>query len=197
MMRLLSLILASTALATPAFAHTGIGDTNGFAHGFLHPVSGIDHVLAMVAVGLFAALLGGRAIWLVPLAFVTMMGAGGAAGVAGINPPLTEIGIGLSVVALGVAVAFSVRMPVAAAMAFVGFIAIFHGQAHGAEMPETASGLAYGIGLIIATALLLVCGIGIGLWLGRVAQDRVRRVTQLAGGAMSLAGIGILVGVIG
>jgi urease accessory protein len=197
MMRLLSLILASTALATPAFAHTGIGDTNGFAHGFLHPVSGIDHVLAMVAVGLFATLLGGRAIWLVPLAFVTMMGAGGAAGVAGINPPLTEIGIGLSVVALGAAVAFSVRMPVAAAMAFVGFIAIFHGHAHGAEMPETASGLAYGIGLIIATALLLACGIGIGLWLGRVAQDRVRRVTQLAGGAMSLAGIGILVGVIG
>jgi len=197
MMRLLSLILASTALATPAFAHTGIGDTNGFAHGFLHPVSGIDHVLAMVAVGLFAALLGGRAIWLVPLAFVTMMGAGGAAGVAGINPPLTEIGIGLSVVALGAAVAFSVRMPVAAAMAFVGFIAIFHGHAHGAEMPETASGLAYGIGLIIATALLLACGIGIGLSLGRVAQDRVRRVTRLAGGAMSLAGIGILVGVIG
>ena len=78
MMRLLSLILASTALATPAFAHTGIGDTNGFAHGFLHPVSGIDHVLAMVAVGLFATLLGGRAIWLVPLSFVTMMGAGGA-----------------------------------------------------------------------------------------------------------------------
>ena len=187
MMRLLSLILASTALATPAFAHTGIGDTNGFAHGFLHPVSGIDHVLAMVAVGLFATLL----------SFVTMMGAGGAAGVAGINPPLTEIGIGLSVVALGAAVAFSVRMPVAAAMAFVGFIAIFHGHAHGAEMPETASGLAYGIGLIIATALLLACGIGIGLSLGRVAQDRVRRVTQLAGGAMSLAGIGILVGVIG
>src|SRR4051794_25073867 len=134
------------SVASAAQAHTGIGDTAGFAHGFAHPLGGIDHVVVMVAVGLFAARLGGRALWLVPLSFVSVMIAGGALGMAGIDVPFVEFGIGLSVVVLGLAVAFGLHLPTAAAMALVGVFAIFHGHAHGAEMPESASGLIYGAG---------------------------------------------------
>jgi urease accessory protein len=196
MKRVLALCLAGIAIAPPAFAHTGVGDTTGVLHGFLHPISGIDHMLAMVAVGLFAALLGGRALWLVPLSFVTMMAIGGSLGMAAINLPFVEIGVGLSVVALGAAVALRLNMPTAAAMAFVGFFAIFHGHAHGAEMPDTGSGFSYGAGFVLATALLHVCGIGLGLCLGTLADIRVRHVTRVAGIAMTLAGIGILSGAI-
>ena len=192
MKRVLALSLVGTAVASPAFAHTGIGDTTGFLHGFLHPIGGIDHVLAMVAVGLFAALLGGRALWLVPLSFVTMMAIGGTLGMAAINLPFVEIGIGLSVVALGAVVALRLNMPIAAAMGFVGFFAIFHGYAHGAEMPDTVSGFSYGAGFVLATALLHACGIGLGLRLGTPADVRVRRIAQVAGTAMAFAGIGIL-----
>ena len=112
MFRLLSLAAALlTAAATAAQAHTGIGSTAGFAHGFAHPLGGIDHVLVMVAVGLFAAQLGGRALWLVPLSFVSVMAFGGAFGMAGIGLPFVEIGIGLSVIVLGLAVAFRVSHP--------------------------------------------------------------------------------------
>jgi urease accessory protein len=105
--------------------------------------------------------------------------------------------LGLSVVALGAAVALRLNMPTAAAMAFVGFFAIFHGHAHGAEMPDTTSGFSYGAGFVLATALLHACGIGLGLWLGTFTDTRVRRITQqVAGLAMTLAGIGILSGVI-
>ena len=158
---LLSLAAALLMLAaTAAQAHTGVGGTAGFAHGFAHPLGGIDHVLVMVAVGLFAAQLGGRALWLVPLSFVSVMMAGGALGMAGVAMPFVEIGIGLSVVVLGLAVAFGLHLPTAAAMALVGLFAIFHGHAHGAEMPESASGLAYGAGFVLATALLHALGIG-------------------------------------
>jgi urease accessory protein len=174
-----------------AFAHVGVGDTDGIAHGLMHPVSGIDHVLVMIAVGLFAAHLRGRALWLVPLSFVGMMACGGALGTAGINLPYVEIGIGLSVVVLGIAIAAGANPPVAVAMALVGLFAIFHGYAHGAEMPEAASGLAYGVGFIFATALLHAIGIGAGLLVGRE-----QRLTQVAGSAMALAGIGILGGLI-
>jgi len=186
----MALLLAATA----AQAHTGGGDAIGFVHGFTHPIGGVDHVLAMVAVGLFAAHLGGRALWLVPLAFVAMMGVGGAFGMAGANLPFVEIGIGLSVVVLGIAVAVGFRLPTAGAMALVGFFAIFHGHAHGAEMPATASALEYGLGFILATAALHASGIGLGLLIGRLRDadgDRIRRVT---GSAMALAGIGILTG---
>jgi urease accessory protein len=183
--------LATLALLAPsiAFAHVGIGDTDGIAHGLMHPVSGVDHVLAMVAVGLFAAHLGRRALWLVPLAFVMMMAAGGVLGMTGIGLPYVEIAIGLSVVVLGIIVATRVNPPVAIAMALVGFFAIFHGHAHGAEMPETASGLAYGAGFVLATALLHAIGIGLALVMGKE-----RRVTQVAGSAIALAGVAILGG---
>lgn len=179
-----------TLAATAARAHTGIGDTAGFAHGFAHPLGGIDHILAMVAVGLFAAQIGGRALWLVPLSFVSVMSLGGIIGMAGVGLPFVEIGIGLSVVVLGLAVAFGVRLPTAAAMALVGLFAIFHGHAHGAEMPESASGLTYGIGFVLATTLLHVLGIGIG----RVGTAIGQGVLRTAGTAMALAGVVILAG---
>jgi urease accessory protein len=196
MLRLLHTVLATALTVSPALAHTGVGETNGFAHGFIHPASGIDHVLAMVAVGIFAAHLGGRALWLVPLAFVSMMAAGGALGMAGVEVPHVEIGIGLSVVALGIAIAFRLSLPVVAAMAFVGVFAIFHGHVHGFEMPDTTSGVAYGAGFMVATALLQVVGIGLGLAIGTLGQTREHRVAQVGGGLMAIAGAGILAGVI-
>ena len=192
-MRILLLALIAL-LPTAALAHTGHGDVSGFSHGFLHPLGGLDHVLAMVAVGLFAAHLGGRALWLVPAAFVAMMAVGGALGMAGIAVPFVETGIGLSVVVLGAAVAFGLSLPVSAAMVLVGFFAIFHGHAHGAEMPETGSGFAYGAGFILATTLLHGAGIGIGLMLGRLNGLTGQRIQQIAGGTAALAGVGILVG---
>src|SRR4051812_14841148 len=131
MFRRLSLAAALlVAAGTAAQAHTGVGSTAGLAHGFVHPLGGIDHLLVMVAVGLFAAHLGGRALWLVPLSFISMIVIGGAFGMAGIGPPFVEIGIGLSVVVLGVAVACGFHLPTTAAMALVGLFAIFHGHAH-------------------------------------------------------------------
>jgi urease accessory protein len=148
----------------------------------------------MVAVGLFAANLGGRALWLVPASFVAMMAVGGALGIAGIEMPFVEIGIAASVIVLGVAVALQWNLPVAGAMALVGFFALFHGHAHGAEMPIDASAFAYGAGFILATAILHVIGIGLGLGIGILAKSTSQRVVQAGGGIMSLAGVAILTG---
>ncbi len=194
MVRVVVGIVAAALSLSPAFAHTGIGEANGFAHGFVHPIGGIDHVLAMLAVGVYAAFLGGRALWLVPLSFVLMMAAGGALGIAGIALPSTETAIAVSVVVLGLALALQLSLPAVAAMAFVGVFAIFHGHAHGAEMPDADSGLAYGAGFSVATALLHVLGIGLGLAMALFGQDRARRVAQIAGGLMTVAGVGLLAG---
>lgn len=182
--------------AGTAEAHTGIGSTMGFAHGFGHPFDGLDHVLAMVAVGLFAANLGGRALWLVPLSFVAMMAAGGALGIFGANLPFVEIGIAASVIVLGLAVAMQWNLPVAGAMALVGFFALFHGHAHGAEMPTDASGLAYGLGFVFATAILHLVGIGLGLGIGLLARKTSRRTMQTGGAIMSVVGATMLTGFI-
>lgn len=179
-----------------ALAHTGHGATGGFAHGFVHPIFGMDHVLAMVAVGLFAGQLGGRALWLVPAAFVGVMALGGALGVAGIAVPAVEIGIALSVVVLGAAVAFRLKAPVALAMILVGAFAVFHGHAHGTEMPETAVGLAYGAGFMLATALLHGAGIGLGFLAAKAAEARGTLLVRGLGGAMSAFGLVILAGAI-
>lgn len=187
--------VALTALASPAaFAHTGVGATSGFAHGFLHPITGLDHVLAMVLVGIFAFQLGGRALWLVPSTFVLVMAIGGALGVAGIGVPFVETGIALSVIVLGAVVALRVKAPVAVAMAVVGLFAIFHGHAHGSEMPETAAGMAYGLGFMLATALLHVAGIGLGFLIGWAGERRGPIVVRTAGAAAALAGVAILTG---
>jgi urease accessory protein len=191
------LVLATSMALIPtmASAHVGVGDSSGFAHGFFHPLSGIDHILAMVAVGMLAANLGGRALWAVPLSFVSMMAIGGALGVLAVAVPLVETGIGLSVVVLGAAVALGWKWPVAA-VALVGFFAIFHGHAHGSEMPVAATGLVYGIGFMLATALLHAAGIGLGLGVARLGSRFAPRAIQASGAIMAIAGIGVLMGVV-
>jgi urease accessory protein len=179
-----------------AFAHSGHGDTSGLTHGFSHPITGIDHVLAMVAVGVLAAQLGGRALWLVPLGFVGIMAVAGALGMAGIPLPFSEVGISLSVIALGLAVALRLSPPELAAMALVGFFAVFHGHVHGAEMPAAASGVPYAVGFVGATAMLHAVGVGIGLLVGREGGTLSRRLVQVGGGAMALFGLAALPGFI-
>jgi urease accessory protein len=162
-----------------AHAHPGHG-VHGFSSGLAHPVHGLDHVLAMIAVGIWAAQLGGRAKWLVPASFVSVMAIGGALGMAGVAMPFAEQGILASVLILGVLIAAAVRLPLAASMGIVGLFALCHGHAHGLEMPGTATGLAYGAGFVIATALLHATGIGAGLMIQRFAEVRWLRVTGLA-----------------
>ena len=183
------------ALTTAAAAHPGHGDAGGFTHGFMHPLGGLDHVLAMVAVGLYAALLGGRALWLVPATFVAVMALGGAAGVAGYALPYAEIGIALSVVVFGLAVALRLGLPTLAAMAFAGVFALFHGHAHGVEMPQSLSGYEFAAGFLAATALLHGAGIAVGLGICKLSELGGRRVAQAAGGAMAVAGVVLLVAV--
>lgn len=186
--------LALAASPVHAFAHTGIGDTSGFLHGFAHPASGIDHVLAMLAVGLFATALGGRALWLVPAAFVAMLAAGALLGIAGADVPFVETGIAASVIVLGLVVALPVSLPLASAVALTGFFAVFHGFAHGAEMPADAPGLGYGLGFMVATALLHAAGVGIGLGIARFGGAKSRLALRASGSVMALAGAGILAG---
>lgn len=160
MRALIALVLA--LVPTAAFAHTGVGDTSGVLHGFMHPVGGLDHVLAMVAVGFFAAALGGRALWLVPLSFVGMMVAGFLLGTSGIGLPYGELAIGASGIVIAAAALLGRHIPTYAAMALVGGFAVFHGVAHGAEMPLDAPGLDYGLGFTLATVLLHLTGIAGG-----------------------------------
>lgn len=173
-----------------ALAHSGHDDASGLAHGFVHPVSGIDHVLAMVAVGLLAAQYGGRALWLVPLSFVVAMAIAGVIGMAGIVAPVAEVGIGVSVVVLWLAIAFQLRPPTLVATAVVGFFALFHGYAHGTELPDGITGLSFALGFLLATALLHGTGVGLGLLMQRQASSR--RLIQAGGGAMALVGIAML-----
>ena len=192
-MRRALLATAFVLAPTLAFAHPGLpGHTHDLASGFVHPFSGLDHILAMVAVGLFAAQLGGRALWAVPASFVGMMAAAGVAGMSGVALPLIETGIALSVILLGGAVALRLALPVAAATALVGFFAIFHGYAHGLETPETASGLLYGLGFVAATAALHALGIGLGLALGRFEGAFGRGLISMAGSAAALIGMVML-----
>jgi len=181
---------------TITLAHTGNGDTSGLMHGFIHPVTGIDHVLAMVAVGLLAAQLGGRAPWLVPLSFVGVMAVAGALGMAEIQLPFAEVGIALSVIVLGLAVAFRLNLPELAAVALVGFFAMFHGHVHGAEMPAAASALPYVAGFVGATVLLHGVGLGLGLLTSQDGGMLGRRLVQSGGGAMALFGIAVLAGLL-
>lgn len=195
----LPVMVAAAAIALMpgiALAHTGVGDTSGFSHGFVHPLTGIDHLLAMMMVGVFAWQLGGRALWLVPLTFVLVMAIGGAFGVAGVSIPFVETGIALSVIVLGAAVAFRLSMPVAIAVALVGLFAVFHGHAHGEEMPENAAGLAYGLGFMLATAALHLAGIGLGFLIGRIADERGPAVVRITGGVVAVAGLALLGGLI-
>ncbi|WEX10250.1 HupE/UreJ family protein [Chelativorans sp. AA-79] len=192
------LIVAAAAASDPsiALAHSGAGAATGFSHGFIHPLTGIDHMLAMVAVGILAYQIGGRALWLVPLTFVLFMVAGGALGVAGINVPYVELGIALSVVLLGGAIALGIAAPLVIAMAVVGVFAIFHGHAHGAEMPVSTNALGYALGFVSSTALLHLGGIAAGMLIGRAGERRKPALIRVAGGLMTVAGLGVLTGML-
>jgi len=189
---LLALLLA--AVPTAAFAHPGVDHVSGLVHGFMHPIGGLDHILAMVAVGVFAFVLGGRALWLVPLSFVGMMIVGFLLGSNGIAMPYVELGIALSSIVIGGVAALRLSMPAIGAMALVGVFAVFHGHAHGAEMPIDASGLLYAAGFIFATALLHLTGILTATGVARLVGRYGRPVAQVAGAAFALGGIGILLG---
>ncbi|HEX5778091.1 MAG TPA: HupE/UreJ family protein [Xanthobacteraceae bacterium] len=186
----LKLVLPGLALllATPAYAHTGMYLNFSFESGFLHPLHGLDHLLAMFAVGLLAAQLGGRAIWLVPGAFVAMMIAGALLGMSGVEIPGAELGILLSVIAIALPVTFAFGMPAPAAMAYVGVFALFHGAAHSAELPAGADTWPYIAGFALATALLHAAGIAVGLACGRVAAGQDAFALRATGGIVVLAG---------
>lgn len=179
-------------IAGPAMAHTAEGLAGGFVSGFLHPVLGWDHVAAMVAVGLWGAFLRAPAIWVLPIVFPIIMAVGGAAGVAGVPLPAVEIGIALSSILLGSLVAFAVRAPLPLAAVIVGLFAIFHGHAHGTEMPQAATAIAFAIGFVLATGLLHLGGIAFGLLVGCPGGAMAVRA---AGALIALAGVGFLFGV--
>lgn len=180
--------------AQPAWAHVGGAEAAGFLSGLRHPVSGFDHILAMVAVGLWGAQLGAPAIWVLPIAFPMVMALGGMLGLLGIPVPGVEIGIALSALVLGAMVLFEVRAPLWIAGVMVAVFAVFHGHAHGAELPAGADGLLYSVGFVLATGLLHAFGIAIGLvhrWpAGRVAL-------RGAGAGIAAAGPVFLYGALG
>jgi urease accessory protein len=182
---LLGAFAPAAAWAHPG--HDGHDVTWDFTSGFMHPLSGLDHLVAMVAIGLWAAQLGGRARWLVPVAFVSVMALGGILGRAGLTVPGAEQAIAASVLVLGLLIAMAARPPVAVGMALAGLFAIFHGFAHGAEMPATASGLDYGTGFVVATALLHAAGLGLGLLGARLPA----KTTRYAGWAVAACGIAL------
>lgn len=179
------LLAASLVIASPAIAHEQQGQAAGFVTGLLHPVSGLDHVLAMVAVGLWGAQLGAPAIWLLPVTFPLMMAFGGFLGLVGVPLPGVEIGIATSAILLGTMVALQARPPLVLAALLVAFFAVFHGHAHGTELPAGQSGLLYSVGFVVATGLLHAVGISIGLihrWVaGRVLLRGAGIVVVLAG----------------
>ncbi|MBZ9748463.1 HupE/UreJ family protein [Mesorhizobium sp. CO1-1-7] len=180
------------AAAMPAYAHVGTGTTSSAMAGFTHPLSGLDHMTVMLAVGLWAALKGGKAIWVWPAAFVGVMLGGAALGMAHVPLPFVEPGILASVVALGLLVALAVDLPVSAGVAIIGLFALLHGHAHGTDVPENAGGLEYMAGFAVATVLLHAIGIAVGLGLGM----RSRGVARVMGAACAAIGIGLAFGVV-
>ncbi len=181
--------------ALPASAHlTAAAHQHGsFAAGMAHPLSGLDHILAMVAVGLWATLRGGRALWVWPCAFVAVMALGGLLGMAQLPLPLVEPGIAASVVALGLLAALAVNLPVAAGAAIVAVFALFHGHAHGTEAAGGLAGFGYLAGFALATAGLHLAGIAVATGL---ARSNLRVAVRGAGGVFAVAGLGLLAGAI-
>jgi urease accessory protein len=183
-------------LTAPAFAHPGLAGHNSFFAGFTHPLLGVDHILVMVAVGLWAAVIGGRALIIVPAAFVGTMVVGYLLSLTGLALPFVEPIILASVVALGLLIAAAVRLPVAAGAALVGLFALFHGYAHGGEL-GVAAALPFGFGFAIATAFLHVAGIGLGLLLGSgvgISEAWGKIVARVLGGAAALLGLALAFG---
>ena len=184
--------VAAAVAPAAAFAHSGHGGPTNLWQGFIHPLGGVDHVLAMLAVGMIAARLGGRARWALPASFIAAMGVGGVWGMTGLALPGPETGVAVSVVALGVLVALRISYSTTVLAAVVALSALFHGFAHGLEAPATGSGLAFGVGFLVATGLLHLCGIGLGTAIQRL--DHRRLWAELGGSAIAVAGVGLLVG---
>ena len=190
----LALALTFALVPTLAHAHPGHGaGTAGIGWGLAHPFTGLDHILAMIAVGLWAVQLGKRALWVLPMSFVIAMATGAALGMSGANLPFVEPAILASVIGLGALVAFATRLPLGASAAFVAAAALFHGQAHGSEIPANASGFLTAAGFIFSTAALHATGIIGGLVLQHTAQQRVLRAAGVAiFSAAILIGLGVI-----
>jgi len=180
-----AIIAAIVVWPTLAMAHAEAGRAEGFLAGLHHPVSGLDHVLAMVSVGLWGAQLGMPAIWILPVTFPVVMALGGMLGLLGVPLPGVEIGIAVSALALGLAVSAAWRPPLWAAAVIVGLFAIFHGHAHGTELPPGASGLSYSLGFVAATGLLHAFGIGVGT-IHRWPRGQI--LLRAAGAVVAMAG---------
>ena len=182
----IAVLLLIAALPSPAMAHDGTGLAGGFAAGFSHPLSGFDHMLAMVAVGIWGAFLGRPLVYALPMLFPSAMALGGGIGMAGIPVPPVELGIAISVVVLGAMIFLALRLPVVVACAIVAIFALFHGYAHGMELPSAADPIGYSAGFVLCTGLLHLAGIALGtlsaLPAGTIALRGV-------GGAMAMAGV--------
>ena len=179
-------------LAPHAYAHTGIGPHNGWMHGFMHPLAGLDHMVAMIAVGLWAAQTGGRAVWIVPLSFVTVMVLGGFLGMMTPALTFTEHGIAISLLVSGVLIVTALRLPLVVSAVLVSLFALGHGYAHGSEMPPNVSAFSYSAGFTLATIWLHLCGIGIALFIKRLGRIYWLRLTGIVvagyGGNILLVG---------
>jgi urease accessory protein len=186
----ISIAMAGAILSPPAMAHITNASGAGFAGGINHPFSGLDHILAMVAVGLWASQLGRPAYWLLPLTFPVVMAIGAVLGMSGIPLPLVEIGIMASVIVLGLLVALALKPSLTISMALIGLFALMHGHSHGTELPQTASPLAYGVGFLIATVLLHA----VGLVTGGLSHRPLARVgLRTAGAAIAATGVVLLI----
>ena len=192
-MKYLWFFLLSATFSGAAIAHTGEGVAGGLISGFLHPIAGMDHVTAMVAVGILGAFLGKPAIWVLPVVFPLVMAFGGVLGLIGIPIPFIEVGIAASSIVLGLMIVFSAKPPLWIAAVIVAAFAIFHGYAHGTELPTAANALAYSVGFVVSTGLLHLAGIGIGELI-RWPVGRI--VARAVGGIIALAGIVFLTGAV-
>jgi urease accessory protein len=189
-MRRLAVVIATFAAAVllppAAFAHIIQGAQGGFGSGFEHPLTGPDHFLAMFSVGLWGAQMGGRPVWTLPVTFPLIMVVGGIIGMLGITLPFIEIGIALSILALALAIAFAWHPPEWVALCLIGVFAICHGYAHGAELPLSADPADYAIGFVLATGMIHLIGIGVGLALHKPYSGKLARGL---GGAIALGGL--------
>lgn len=192
MMRFAVLMFVILFSSLPVQAHE-LHSSGGFLAGFNHPVLGFDHLLAMLCVGILSTQLGGRAIWTVPAAFVIFMLVGGILGLLSIPVPFVEMGIAISVLLLGVALAIDKRLPQLLVMAFVGVFAIFHGHAHGVEMPQLANPVLYALGFVSGTATIHIVGVLLGMGMQRVSSQY--SLMRMSGGVIALIGGYLLVGI--
>ena len=184
--RLLVIVAFASLAPGTASAHVESGALGGFQSGFAHPIVGIDHLLAMLAVGIWGAQMGGRNVWTLPVTFPLIMTVGGILGMSGFALPNVELGIALSVFVLGLAIAFAWKAPEWAALLLIAVFAVFHGYAHGVELPQAVDPASYAIGFVVATGVIHVAGIGIGLLLG---QSWKGRLSQALGGAIAVTGL--------